>query len=159
MKETLRTPERPLKILSFGTIEDLVEELKDHPPDAGVVRVDSCLEESKSDKSGLGVRIASVLVTASRKEELLVANLITTYVQTVNGRVWREEEAALADENNQEARRIIEEQFREAGLALRPGAYAVPHDLILYRATSQRIGFEDRKVTARKEGCQGAKGD
>ena len=152
MKETLRPAEQSLRVVSFGSVEDMVADLRECPPDRGVVRIETCLKDGQAGRYGIGLRVASVVLTARRRDELLVANCVTTYVQTMNGRSFCEEDGRLADENNKEAKSILEEQLQEAGLSVRPGSYSLPDSLALYRATSQRITFnKERRVAARGE--------
>jgi hypothetical protein len=69
-----------------------------------------------------------------------------TYLQTVHGKVLREADEDLAEENHRVVQRAVEEQFRGQGFTIGRGTYALSENLTLYRSTSDRIRFKDRKA-------------
>ena len=144
--ERLRFREASPVILSFGRVEDLLAELEE----GMVVRVDRMLKDGKADKHGIGIRTASVIMTARREGEILIANLITGFVQTVNGRAWDKETAKLAEENTERVEEILREQIRNAGFEVRRGVYAFPQHLVMYRSTSDWVGWKEGKVVSRE---------
>jgi len=108
-REKLRSIELAPRVVSFGTIEDFLEELKERPPDGGVIRVDRRILDSKAGKHGMGLRTGSVFLSAKRGEELLVANFVTGYMQTLNRRPFGGEEAIrLHQENIDKALAVLE---------------------------------------------------
>jgi hypothetical protein len=147
--ETRRLPEA--RVLSFGKVDDLVEELASRPPDNNLVRLDACITETNGNGSGLKVRTASVLVTARRKDEVLVANMVHSYYRTFYGQPLVERDRQLAVDNDKTVQRVLSEQLQEKGLAIGRGSYAVPGNLTLYKATSDRIVFKNNKAYAKAE--------
>lgn len=147
-RRTRQVVEATTKVLSFGVVEDMFDDLVSRPPDGNLVRVDTCLKESGGN-GGLGLRTASVLITARRGDEVLVANIIHTYYQTMHGRALRENDQGLAAENHEVVKRVLEEQLREQGFTIGRGTYALPDHLSIYRSTSERIVFQERKALAR----------
>lgn len=116
--ETGRYPAYCPNVLSFGKVEDLVEELVARPPDGNVVRVDSCLKDSDGNGAGLRLRTASVLITARRIDELLVANMVHSYYRTFHNQALLERDLRLAKENDLTVRRVIEAQLRGHGFSI-----------------------------------------
>lgn len=161
-REAERRTEGLPKVLSFGKVEDMLDELVERPPDGNIVRIDSCIKDSEANKMGLGLRTASVLITTRRRDEIVVANLIHTYCQTVHGRLLREEDTGIAANNQRVVQRVIEEQFRERGFVTGRGTYALPDNLTIYRSTCDRVLFKDRRANTPDglalEALQGAGG-
>jgi hypothetical protein len=147
-QETRRLPER---VLSFGKVDDLVEELANRPPDDNLVRLDACIQEANGNGSGLKVRTASVLISARRKDEVLVANMVHSYYRTFHNLPLVDPDVRLARENDQTVQRVLSEQLEEQGFTIGRGSYAVPGNLALYKATSDRIVFKNNKAYAKAE--------
>lgn len=146
-REKLRSIELAPRVVSFATVEDFLGELKERPPDGGLIRVERRILDSRADKHGIGLRTGSVMLSAKRGEELLVANFVTGYMQTLNRRPFgSEEEIRLNQENVDKALAVLEEEVRRAGFAIGRGVYALPEDLLLYQARSRRLAFQDGRV-------------
>ena len=140
--ERLRTRETHIAVLTFGRVEDLLSEL----PSGGTVRLDTMIRDGRRGKYGLGMRTASIIVSARRGDEILAAKVITGFIPTANGAIMSEREARLAEDNTDAAEQILREQLGEAGYEVLKGTYALPQDAVLYRATSDRIGWEEGRV-------------
>jgi hypothetical protein len=132
-------------------VDDLVEELTARPPEGRVVRIDACIQESNGNGSGLKLRTASVLLTARRGDEVLVANMVHSYYRTFHNQPLMDGELQLARENDQTVQRILAEQLQEQGFTIGRGSYALPDNLTIYRSTSDRIVFKDRKALAKAD--------
>lgn len=138
-------------VLSFGSVEEFLEELALRPPDLGIVRVYPRVRRSLG-KDGLGLTTASVTLGARRGNETLLAEYVVGHLTTVNHHALAgpEEEDRLAA-NCGKALAILEEEVRLAGFVLAKGAYALPEGLTLYRASCQRIGMSDGRIVDLKE--------
>lgn len=116
-------PEALARVLSFGSVEEFLEELTLRPPDFGIVRVYPQVRHSLG-KGGLGVLTASVTLWARRGDEVLLAqylvgHLPTAHLQPLAG---PEEERRLG-ENSRNALAILEEEAVLAGFVVAKGAY------------------------------------
>ena len=149
--EAKRTPEIAPRVLSFGKVDDLVEELTARPPEGRVVRMDACLQESNGQGAGLKVRTASVLVTARRKDEVLVANMVHSYYRTFYNQPLVERDRQQAVDNDKTVQRVLGEQLQEKGFAIGRGSYAVLGNISIYKATSDRIVFKGGAAYAKAE--------
>lgn len=151
VNEVKRPREAVASIISFGSIDDLVEELVARPPEGNLVRLDSCLKDVNGRGPGLRVRRASVLVSARRGDEVLVADMVHSYYRALHDEPLVERELRLAMDNDGTVARVIEEQLRERGFAVGRGAYALPERLVLYHALSERIVFQEGRAIPRHE--------
>jgi len=159
-KETIQTIERAPKVLTFATVEDFLSDLAENPPELGIVRVDRRILDSRAGRHGVGLRTGSIMLSAKRRDEILVANVVVGVMQTLNGKPFgREEEVRHQQENTDKALAIMEEEVRKAGFLVGRGVYALPDDLILYQARCQRIAFVGSRLIDRKEGADGSQGD
>lgn len=141
-----------MKYLSFGSVEDLLEDLKAEAPDGGIVRISVSVREQWEKGNPVGLGVASVLITAARYDEVVVAEVLVQQCQLVSPRKPLDEKAgAVADENAANALALLRNQFEAAGFTVRAGAYAIPKDISIYRATSSRIRFENGRVVPREE--------
>jgi hypothetical protein len=149
--EAKRVPEIAPRVLSFGKVDDLVEELTARPPEGRVVRMDACIQETNGQGAGLKLRAASVLITARRGDEVLVANMVHSYYRTFHSQPLVDRDVQLARENNITVQRVLAEQLQEQGFTIGRGSYALPENLTIYHSTSDRIVFKDHKAYAKAE--------
>lgn len=138
-------------VLSFGSVDDMIEELVARPPDGNVVRLDSYLRDEDGGDRGLRLRTASVLLTARRIDELLVANLVHSYYRAFYNQPLLPRDWQLSLDNDRLVTRVLEAQLRERGFLVGRGAYALPENLMLYQASSSRLLFKERQAIASGE--------
>jgi hypothetical protein len=113
--------------------------------------MDACLQESNGNGAGLKLRTASVLLTARRGDEVLVANMVHSYYRTFHNQPLVDRDVQLARENDQTVQRVLAEQLQEQGFTIGRGSYALPEHLTIYRSTSDRIVFKDHKAYAKAD--------
>ena len=140
------------QVVSFARAEDLLADLALSPPEAGIVRINSAVRDSRPNQYGVGLATASVMLAARRGTEVLVASVVVGHLQIIGGRPGREEEAARLDENLRQACTLLGEQVSGAGFAVRPGLYLIPDTLKLLRSISERLAFREGRAVRREQG-------
>lgn len=129
--------------VGFGTVEDFIEEMKQHYP-CEPVRVDTIVIHGKPDpKYGIRIDTSGVMLALNAGDEILYAFIPVARVQWMgNTSLTRDEEEA--DRRTLEVYRRIVERLRSLGIETRKGVYSFPQEMRLVMAEARFLKGETR---------------